>query len=158
MNQLGITEITPKNAKQETLFCVKDVTNPGFENKRKWFKKRHEEGLRMKILKNAKGKMIGFIEYVPAAFAWRPVDADNFMFIHCMYVYSKKDRNQGYGSLLIADAEKEAKARNMAGLCVMTSKGAWIAKKEIFEKNGFVQVGQRGRFELLSKKMGYRGW
>ncbi|NHF59702.1 GNAT family N-acetyltransferase [Flavobacteriaceae bacterium TP-CH-4] len=150
--ELKIVEVTPENVKLETLFCIKDITNPGFENKRKWFEKRHKEGLRIKILKDSDDKMIGFIEYVPASYAWRPVEAANFMFIHCMYVYSKKDRNQGLGSLLVTDAEKEAKAMNMSGICVMSSKGAWIANKGIFEKNGFTQVDQRGRFELLSKK------
>lgn len=152
MKATKIIEVTPKNVKEETLFCVKDITNPGFENKRIWFEKRYKEGLRMKILKDDTDKKIGFIEYVPAASAWRPVNADNFMFIHCMYVYSKKDRNQGIGGLLIDDAEKDARNRGMNGLCVMTSKGAWITNKTIFEKNGFKEVDQRGRFELLSKK------
>lgn len=152
METLKIIEVTPDNAREETLFCVKDLTNPGFENKRKWFEKRYKEGLRMKILKNADDKMIGFIEYVPAEYAWRPIDASHFMFIHCMYVYSKQDRNKGYGSQLIDEAEKEAKDQNLAGLCVMASKGVWIANKEIFVKNGFREVGSRGRFELLVKK------
>ena len=147
-----IITVTPENVKQETLFCVKDITNPGFENKRKWLEKRYKEGLQLKILKNADDKMIGFIEYVPAKYAWRPVDADNYMFIHCMYVYSKKDRNKGYGTLLINEAEREAKSNNMYGVCVMTSKGVWIANKSIFENNGFIEVDRRGRFELLSKK------
>ena len=53
--------------------------------------------------------MIGFIEYVPAKNIWRPIDADNHMFIHCTYLYSKKGRSKGYGSMLIEDSEKEAK-------------------------------------------------
>ena len=151
-DQVKIIEVTPQNVQKETLFCVKDITNPGFENKKKWFEKRYKQGLRMKILKDKADKKIGFIEYVPVANAWRPVNANNFMFIHCMYVYSKKDRNQGYGSLLIGEAEKDARTSGMDGLCVMSSKGAWIADKSVFEKNGFKEVDQRGRFELLSKK------
>ena len=152
MNPTKIIEVTPENVKEETLFCVKDITNPGFENKRKWFEKRYKEGLRMKILKNADDKMIGFIEFVPAEYAWRPIDADNFMFVHCMTVYSRKDRNKCYGTLLIKEAEKVAKANKMDGVCVMTSKGAWIANKSIFENNGFKELDSRGRFVLLSKK------
>ena len=59
MSTLKIVEVTPKNVKEETLFCVKDITNPGFEHKRKWFERRYKEGLRMKILKNQSNKMIG---------------------------------------------------------------------------------------------------
>ena len=64
----------------------------------------------------------------------------------------KKDRQKGYTSLLVSDAEKSARESSMKGVCVMASKGAWIANKEIFEKNGFKEVDNRGRFELLAKK------
>ncbi len=148
---MEFVNVTPQNVHKETLFCIKDIKNSGFESKRKWFEKRYKEGLTLKILKNKADKMIGFIEFMPASMAWRPVDADNYMFIHCMVVYSKKDRNKGYGKLLINEAEKEAKKSGMSGLCVMTSKGSWIANKTIFEKYDFIEVDQRGRFELLSK-------
>jgi hypothetical protein len=90
MGQFKIIEVTPINAMEETLFCVKDIKSPGFKCKLDWFEKRYEDGLRMKILKRADGKMIGFIECVPTSNAWRPIAADNFMFVHCMYVYSKR--------------------------------------------------------------------
>lgn len=147
---MNIVTVTPQNVHEETLFCIKDIKSPGFESKRKWFEKRFKEGLQMKILKNEADKMIGFIEFTHASKAWRPVDADNYMFIHCMVVYSKKDRNKGYGNLLINEAEKEAKKNGMSGLCAMTSKGSWIANKSIFEKYDFIEVDKRGRFELLS--------
>lgn len=152
METLSIVEVTPENVETETLFCIKDIKKPGHESKRRWFEKRFKDGLKIKILKNETGKMIGFIEYVPVSKAWRPVDDNDFMFIHCLYVYSKKDRHNGYGAMLINDAEQEAKQIGMSGLCVMTSNGSWITKKDIFENLGFIQVDQRGRFELLSKK------
>ena len=152
METITIIEVTPDNVQEETLFCAKDIKNTGFTCKQDWFEKRYKEGLRMKILKGTDAKMIGFIEYVPASNAWRPIEADNFMFIHCITMYSKKDRGKGYGSLLIDQVEKDAKRKEMAGVCVMTSKGAWIANKSIFEYNGFKAVDSRGRFELLSKK------
>ncbi len=148
---MKLVEVTPKNAIKETFFCIKDTKKEGFHDKLKWFKKRHKEGLKIKILKNDDDKMIGFIEYVPAENAWRPIDADNYMFIHCTYIYSKKERNKGYGSFMIDDVEKEAKARGLDGICVMTSKGGWLANKALFEKNGFEQVAAKDRFELLTK-------
>lgn len=151
MEAVKIIDVTPQNVQEETFFCIKDIKSPGFESKRRWFEKRFKEGLQLKILKTEEDKMLGFIEFTPASKAWRPVDADNFMFIHCLVVYSKKDRQKGFGSMLIDEAELEAKKHNMSGLCVMTSKGAWIANKAIFEKHGFKEVDHRGRFELLSK-------
>ena len=152
MESFKIIDVTPKNVEQETLFCVKDIKSDGFKSKRLWFEKRYNEGLKIKILKNEEDKMIGFIEYIPALEAWRPVEATNYMFIHCMSVYSKKDRNKGYGALLINEAVKDAKVKKMSGVCTMTSKGPWIATKAIFEKNKFEQVDKIERFELLSKK------
>ena len=153
MDTCKVIEVTPENVKEETLFCIKDITNLTFENKRTWFVKRYKEGLRIKILKNTADKMLGFIEYVPAEFACRPVDADSFMFIHCRYVFAKNDRDKGYGSKRIWDAEKGAKSKNMAGICVITSKGAWMANKSIFEKNSFKEVDYNGRFEWFAKKL-----
>lgn len=157
MKSINIINVTPDNILKEGLFCINDLKNPGFHNKRKWFQKRYAEGLRMKILKDSNSKMIGFIEYVPAVNAWRPVEATNFMFIHCMYVYPNSNKNKGYGSLLINEAEKEARESNMLGICVMTSKGSWMTDKRIFEKNNFKAVDQRGRFNLLSKKWDENG-
>ena len=144
MEGTKIIEVTPDNVKEETLFCIKDIKKPGFESKRKWFEKRYKEGLRLKILKDSTDKMLGFIESIHVVVAWRTVDADNFMFIHCIYIYSKKERNKKLGSMLINEAEQDAKSRNMNGLCVMTSNGSWIADKRIFEQNGFKEVDKRG--------------
>lgn len=147
-----LIDVTPENVLQETLFCIKDVKNPGFHCKQQWFEKQYEDGLRMKILKNAEGKMIGFIEYVPLENAWRPVQGPEFMFVHCMYIYPNKNKNKGYGSLLIDACEADAKSQGMKGICTMTSKGAWITDKRIFEKNGYREISKKDRFELVSKK------
>ncbi|MEN8789222.1 MAG: GNAT family N-acetyltransferase [Flavobacteriaceae bacterium] len=149
---LEIVPVTPENAEEETFFCIKDRLKPGFTCKQSWFDKRYEEGLRLNILKGNAGEMLGFIEYVPASKAWRPVEAPNFMFIHCMYLASKKNRQKGFGSELIKACEKDAKSKKMNGVCVMTSKGAWITDRRIFEKNGYSEVEKKGRFELLTKK------
>jgi len=148
---MKLVEVTPENAVKETFFCIKDTKRQGFKDKLEWFEKRHKEGLKIKILKNDADKMLGFIEYVPAKYAWRPIDADNYMFIHCTYIYSKKERNKGYGSMLIEDAETEAKAQGMDGVCVLTSQGGWLANKTLFENNGFKQIETKDRFELLEK-------
>lgn len=148
---MKIITITPENAEKETFFCIKDTKRQGFKDKHHWFKKWHKKGLQLKILKNDEDKMIGFIEYVPAKYAWRPIDADNYMFIHCTYIYAKKDRSKGYGAMLIDDAEKEAKAKGLDGLCVMTSNGGWLANQTIFEKNGFTQLETKDRFQLMAK-------
>ncbi len=149
---VDIVDITPKNIERETVFCIKDISSDGFRCKQDWYLQRYEEGLRMSIMKDGNGKMIGFIEYVPAEMAWRPVLAKDFMLIHCMYIYPNKYKNQGLGSELIKYVETRTRDAGMAGVCVVSSKGSWMAGKQVFEKNGYSQVAQKDRFELLSKK------
>lgn len=149
---MKIINVTPENVLEHTLFCVKDVKNPGFLNKQKWFGQTYREGLRIKILKDHQDKPIAFIEYVPGENAWRPVEADNYMFIHCMFVYYNKDKNKGNGSMLIRTCEEDATANKMLGLAVLTSKGSFIADQRLFKKNGFIEVQRKDRFELMVKK------
>ena len=44
-------------------------------------------------------KLAGFIEYVPGEYAWRGVNAEGYMFIHCIWIAANKHRKQGLGSL-----------------------------------------------------------
>ena len=152
MGNLQIIDVTPSNVNEHGLFCIKDQKAAGFKQKAEWFSKTYKQGLRMKIGLNEKGEKIGFIEYVPAEFAWRPVNAPGYMFIHCMYIYPNKNKNQGYGSRLVQECEKDAKAMGKNGVAVMTSKGAWITNKTLFLKNSFEEVDKNGRFELYIKK------
>jgi L-amino acid N-acyltransferase YncA len=152
MESVYIQEVNPENVMQETLFCIKDTKSPGFQKKHQWFLKRFEEGLKLKILKSAEDKPLAFIEYIPAQYAWRPIDAGGYMFIHCMYVYSNKDKQQGYGSMLVRDCVKDAESAGMKGVATMCSKGSWVADKRLFEKNGFSHYDKQGRFELMAKK------
>ena len=152
MNDIRITRVTPQNMMEESFFCVKDVLNPGFQCKKEWFEARYDEGLHLCIAKDLHGKSIGFIEFIPVSKAWRPVEGRNLMFIHCMYIYSRKNKNKGYGSQMIQHVEDVARSHGMAGVCVMTSKGPWIANRRIFEKNGYLLLDKKDRFELLAKK------
>jgi len=147
-----IIDVTTENVQHETLFCVRDLKNPGFNIKQKWFNNTYQEGLKLKILKSSDDIPIAFIEYVPAENAWRPVCAPGYMFIHCMYIYYKDDKNRGFGSILVNACEEDARSQDMLGVTVMTSKGTWITNKTLFEKNGVEQVDKKGRFELMVKK------
>ena len=151
MKDVQIVDVNPGNIEEETLFCIKDLMNPGFECKRQWFTARYEEGLRMKILKGQDGKMIGFIEYIPIEYAWRPIKGSDLLFIHCMYIYPNKNKRLGYGSQLISLVEKQARDMGISGICTVASKGPWMADQRVFEKNGFTKVDKKGRFELWCK-------
>ena len=94
------------------------------------------------------------LEYIPDKYAHRPVDAEGYMFIHCVFVGFKKEfKGKGYASLLIDECIREARLAGMKGVAVVTRKGAFMAKKDIFVKKGFVLVDEaKPDFKLLALK------
>jgi N-acetylglutamate synthase-like GNAT family acetyltransferase len=94
------------------------------------------------------------LEYIPGEFAHRPVEAEGYMFIHCIFVGFKKEfKGKGYASQLIDECINEAKKSNMYGVAVVTRKGSFMARKDIFVKKGFVVVDQaEPDFQLLVLK------
>jgi len=152
MDQINIISVTPDNVSEVGVFCIKNKVALGSQAKVAWCKKKGNEKLQLKIAVNSLNKQIGFIEYMPAEEAWRPIEANNYFFIHCIAIFTKEARNQKVGSLLIKSCEEDAKNLNKLGVCVMTSKGAWMANKKLFDKNGYSKVDELDRFELMSKK------
>jgi hypothetical protein len=94
------------------------------------------------------------LEYIPGKYAHRPVDADGYMFIHCIFVGFKKEfKGKGHASLLLDECINDAKKNNMLGVAVVTRKGPFMANKGIFLRKGFQVVDSaKPDFELLVKK------
>lgn len=153
VNVYECIDVTPDNAAKEGLFCIKNAHYPGFKLKLEWLKNRQQEGLQLKLLK-VNGETVGFIEYVPGEYAWRPVEAGGYLFIHCMWVFPNKNLGKGYGSILLSECEKDAKAGGKRGVAVVASKGSWMSSPEIYEKNGFESVEEKDRFILMTKVFG----
>jgi hypothetical protein len=152
MDSTYVVEVTPENMNTEGLFCVKDTSSPGFASKSHWYKRMHADGGRISILKNSMNKPIAFIEYIPGRHAWRPIDANQYLFIQCMFVFANNDKGKGYGSLLLKHCEEYAKSIGALGLCTMTSDGAWISDHRLFLNNGFRLLDKKERYELMAKK------
>jgi len=94
-------------------------------------------GLRAKTLLAPDGKPCGYIEYLPGEFAWRGVEAAGYMFIHCVWVYSKPHQRKGWGSLMVEACLKDAKQEGMSGVAVMVRDGPWLAGRSMFLASGF---------------------
>lgn len=81
------------------------------------------------------------LEYIPGKYAHRPVAADGYMFIHCVFVGFKGEfKGKGYASMLIKECIKEAKESKMRGVAVVTRKGSFMVDKDIFVKQDFQVV------------------
>ena len=155
MDNIRIINLTPENIADYGVCGYKDVKKHlELRNKIKWFSEYYPKGLRIKIIFSETGGYQGMIEYVPGEYAHRPVKAEGYMFIHCVFVGFKKEfKGKGYASLLIDECVKEAKEKNMSGVAVVARKGSFMVDSPIFLKKGF-QIADRAKpdFKLLVKK------
>jgi GNAT superfamily N-acetyltransferase len=133
-------------------FCgYKSGKNEGRRRKLDWLKKRYAEGLRFKVLRSRECGDIGMIEYAPASHAWRPVEAEGYLVIHCLMVNSEH-KGKGLGALLLDSCLRDAKKSKCRGVAVVTSSDSFMAGSDLFMKAGFVSVESSPPYELLVKK------
>ena len=155
MTDIEIIDLTPGNIADYGVCGYKDVEKH-LELRRKidWVKEYHPKGLRIKAIISKNGGYQGMIEYIPGTYAHRPVEAEGYMFIHCIFVgFRAEFKGKGFGSSLIDCCIDEAKGLKMNGVAVVTRKGSFMAKKDIFIKKGFSSVDTaRPDFELLVLK------
>jgi GNAT superfamily N-acetyltransferase len=133
--------------------CLTNPKNPGYQPKVEWLQKRFREGLRILLFRDEKGKPLAFLEYVPGEYAWRPVDAKSWRFVHCLWVYPEGQKVGGLGSRLIRACMEEARKIGATGVAAIVSDGAWMAGREVFLKNGFEQIAEADRFQLVVRRL-----
>jgi N-acetylglutamate synthase-like GNAT family acetyltransferase len=155
MNDTQIIEITPENIADYGVCGYKDVEKHlELRKKIEWFREYYPKGLRIKVILSKKGGYQGMLEYIPGKYAHRPVDAEGYMFIHCIFVGFKNEfKGKGHASSLIDECIKDAKNEKMLGVAVVTRKGPFMAHNDIFLKKGFQVVDSaKPDFDLLVKK------
>ena len=139
-----LVDLTPGNLEQyRGPTCFLDPKHEGARARLDWTGDRFSEGLKIKLLvSRADGKTVALIEYIPGEHAWRAVDAHGYLFIHCIWVYPKKNKELGYGSLLVRECIEDAADGGKLGAAVVTSEGPVMAGRELFEMNGFVSIAE----------------
>ncbi len=150
-----VIDLTPENISDYGVCGYKDVKKHlELRRKIKWFKEYYPKGLRIKVLFSKTGGYQGMLEYIPGVYAHRPVDAKEYMFIHCIFVgFKNAFKGKGHASALIDECIKDANDKRMQGVAVVTRNGSFMAKKDIFLKKGFVVVDKaKPDFELLVLK------
>jgi GNAT superfamily N-acetyltransferase len=155
MNDIRIIDLTPENIADYGVCGYKDVKkHVELRKKIEWFKEYYPRGLRIKVVFSQTGGYQGMLEYIPGKYAHRPVEADGYLFIHCIFVGFKNDfKGKGLGSALIDECIKEAKDKKLSGVAVVTRKGAFMAHNDIFLKKGFQIVDSAAPdFDLLALK------
>ncbi|MFZ2330679.1 MAG: YoaP domain-containing protein [Atribacterota bacterium] len=155
MEDVKIIDLTPENIADYGVCGYKDVQKHiELRKKIEWFKEYYPRGLRIKIIFSQKGGYQGMLEYIPGEYAHRPVDANGYMFIHCVFVGFKNEfKGKGFASLLIDECIKEAKKNKLSGVAVVTRKGSFMVGSDIFLKKGFQIIDSaKPDFDLLVLK------
>jgi hypothetical protein len=159
MRDYEIIDTNAENISSCNLCGNKDPNNPGYRRKADWLKECYAKGLRYNVLRSREFGDVGMIEYALGNQAWRPVEAEGYLVIHCLMVYGKH-KGKGLGSLLLDSCLNDAKKSNCRGVAVVTSSDAFMARSDLFLKAGFVIVDRIiggseasvGLYELLVKK------
>ncbi len=149
-----LEKVGPDNLLSCGIGCITNPKHEGFGPKVEWLQQRFAAGLRLLLFRDGEGKPLAFLEYVPGEFAWRPVDAAGWLFVHCLWVYPTGQAVGGLGSRLIRACIEEARQVGARGVAAMVSDGPWMAGKEVFLRNGFVQIEETERFQLISHRLG----
>ena len=153
LEEVEVIKVDQENISKYPPKCFLNPKNEGYQIKLKWLQDRFSESLKILLLYLDK-KCIGFIEYVPGEYAWRAVDAKDYMFIHCIWITPNKNKEKGYGSLLVKECIKDAEKKGKLGVVVITSEGPFMAGKDLFLKNGFSSVSSaKPSYELMVKNL-----
>ena len=128
--------VTKENLEKEHICCAisnnKDVQ---VSSKKAWLSDRFDDGL--VFLKSVeRGKC--FIEYIPAEYAWNPIDAEGYMYIDCLWV-SGSFKGHGYSNDLLASCIEDSKAKGKKGLCILCAakKKPFLADPKFLKYKGF---------------------
>ncbi|MCB2197931.1 hypothetical protein KQI63_00905 [bacterium] len=133
---MEILDVNVSNVDELGFFCyMSKKKSEGYQRKLAWVKERFAEGLRIKLLKLPDR---GFIEYMPAEKAWRAVNADGYMVIHCLWIVGKS-KKQGHGKALLKACLEDARAAGKKGVAVVCG-GNWLTSPKFFAKQGFVEA------------------
>ncbi len=146
---MDFVKLTHENIENEHICCAiannKDIQ---VMSKKNWLKDRLDEGL-VFLKCDVRGKC--FIEYIPAEFAWAPIEADGYMYINCLWV-SGQFKGHGYSTWLLDKCIEDAKEKGKKGLVILSSKKkmGFLSDPKYMKYKGFEKVDTASPyFELM---------
>jgi L-amino acid N-acyltransferase YncA len=147
-------EITSANMHEAPLCGIKDPEHEGRRAKERWLKTALKKGLKARVLLTEKGVQFGYVEWLPGEHAWRGVEANGYIFLHCVWTYFKQYQNKGQGKLLLQACVDDARKAKMKGVATVARDRPWLAGSALFLKHGFEVVDTAPPdYELLVKKL-----
>lgn len=114
---MNYIRVTKENVDKEHICCA--MSGKQSLAKKEWLKKRFDEGL-VFYRSEERGKC--FIEYIPAENAWVPIEADEYIYIDCLWVAGSM-KGHGYANDLLSECIRDAAAQNKKGVCILSAEG-----------------------------------
>ncbi|CAH0121645.1 hypothetical protein PAE9249_04177 [Paenibacillus sp. CECT 9249] len=150
---IEMIDVNSENIEQTGFFCMRSKPkNIGYQRKLHWLKARFAEGFKLKMIQEGK-RPIAFIEYGPSEYAWRAVEAENYIMIHCLWVVGQ-GKGKGYGSRLLEECIHDAVVQQKSGVAMVAGKGTWLTDQSFLIHKGFELVDEAPHgFELIVKKL-----
>ena len=128
--------VTKENLEKEHICCAISSNNDvQVSSKKAWLADRFDDGL--VFLKSIeRGKC--FIEYIPAEYAWNPIEAKEYMYIDCLWV-SGSFKGHGYSNDLLGACVDDSKKKGRKGLCILSAakKRPFLADPKYLKYKGF---------------------
>ncbi len=155
MDDIKVIDLNPDNISDYGVCGYKDLKkHVELRKKIDWFQEYYPKGLRIKIVVSKKGGYQGMLEYIPGEYAHRPVDAEGYLFIHCIFVgFRKEFKGKGLATLLLDECIIDAQDKDLQGVAVVTRKGPFMVGNDLFLNKGFEVVDSaKPDFDLLVKK------
>ena len=129
--------VTTENLEKEHICCaISNNRDIQVSSKKAWLSERFDEGL-VFLKSTERGKC--FIEYLPAEYAWVPIEADGYLFIDCLWV-SGSLKGKGYSTDLLDRCIEDGKQKGKKGLCVLSSakKRPFLSDPKFLTHKGFL--------------------
>lgn len=146
---MELVKLTHDNIEQEHICCaIANNRDIQVMSKKNWLKERLDEGL-VFLKGDVRGKC--FIEYIPAEYAWVPIEAEGYMYIDCLWV-SGKYKGHGYSNLLLDRCIEDSKRNGKKGLVILSSnkKKGFLSDLKYMKYKGFESVDTaEPYFELM---------
>lgn len=140
-DQVDPVRVDIGNVDETSFFCLQSrPTSPGYLGKRAWLDKRFAEGLKIHMLGHRERTRWtgdrGLIEYIPGEYAWRGVEAEDYLVIHCLWVVGQS-RGKGGAQKLLDICLADARAGGFAGVVAVAAENGFTTGRKFYEHAGF---------------------